>query len=199
MMGSPIAIVVLAAGSSSRLGQPKQLVQFNGQSLLQHVIGESLKLENAVVVVVTGANREVTEKQIASPDIQIVFNEHWKKGMGSSIACGLRKLMEISPKTACCILAVTDQPFISAAIFRELIEEQAYSKKGIVASEYAQTFGTPALFSKKYFNRLRKLSGNEGAKKMFFDFETDVSAIRFDQGIIDIDTPEDYEQLKKHP
>ncbi|KUJ50027.1 NTP transferase domain-containing protein [Chryseobacterium sp. JAH] len=187
-------ILILAAGNSSRLGQPKQLLDFNGKSLLRHVAEESLKITKSVVVV-TGSNSIEISKEINDLELIIAENKKWKEGMGSSIHIGLNQLLNAIPTIENCIVSVCDQPFIEASVFSELIQMQQDSQKGIIASKYADTLGTPVLFIQKYFKNLYDLSGQEGAKKLLQKFIDDIAEINFEKGAIDIDTQKDYQQL----
>lgn len=188
-------IIILAAGNSSRLGQPKQLLRYKDTTFLEYIIGEASVIKEAAVIVVTGANHELIEKEIDASKIKIAFNPDWESGMSSSINTGLNKALQLFPEIEKCILAVCDQPFVSHSIFENLITEYHKTKKGIVASAYAETVGTPVLFAKEYFNELLRLKGQEGAKKIINRFLEDTASIPFEKGNIDIDTEEDYNKL----
>lgn len=188
-------IIILAAGNSSRLGQPKQLLQYKDATLLQHIMKEASVIKESFVIVVTGANHELIEKKIDSSKIKIAFNRDWELGMSSSIKTGLNKAFQLYPEIEKCILAVCDQPFVSHSIFENLITEFHKTGKGIVASSYAETFGTPVLFDKKYFGELLNLKGQEGAKKIINRFLEDTASVSFEKGNIDIDTEDDYNKL----
>ena len=188
-------IIILAAGNSSRLGQPKQLLQYKDATLLQHIISEASAIQDTIMVVVTGANPEEIENEIDSSKVKIAFNKDWESGMSSSIRTGLNELLKIHPEIQKCIFAVCDQPFVSHSIFESLITEYHATGKGIVASSYAQTVGTPVLFDKKYFDELLNLEGQEGAKKVITRFLDNTASIPFEKGYIDIDTEEDYNKL----
>lgn len=188
-------IIILAAGNSSRLGQPKQLLRYKDTTFLEYIIGEASVIKEAAVIVVTGANHELIEKEIDASKIKIAFNPDWELGMSSSINTGLNKALQLFPEIEKCILAVCDQPFVSHSIFENLITEYHKTKKGIVASSYAETVGTPVLFDKKYFNELLRLKGQEGAKKIINGFLEDTASTPFEKGNIDIDTEEDYNKL----
>jgi molybdenum cofactor cytidylyltransferase len=187
-------ILILAAGNSSRLGQPKQLLQFKGKSLLLHVVSQALEVTPAVVIV-TGLKNDEIEKEILGLKVLVAENSNWQEGMGSSISSGLQKLLDNFPAIEKVMISVCDQPFIEASVFSELTSKQNDSQKNIVASAYSNTVGTPVLFAKKYFPELVALSGNVGAKKLLDKFKEDVAQINFKKGAIDIDTIEDYEQL----
>lgn len=187
-------ILILAAGNSSRLGNPKQLLKFNDKTLLRHVADEALKTTKSVVIV-TGSSHLLVSKEIEDLELKIFENVSWNKGMGSSIQLGISQFLRLFPDVENCIVTVCDQPFIKASVFDKLIHEHENSKKGIIASKYSETLGTPVLFAKKYFEDLSGLSGSEGAKKLIQQFRDDVAEINFDKGGIDIDTRSDYQKL----
>ncbi|RTY88678.1 nucleotidyltransferase family protein [Flavobacterium sp. RSP15] len=191
-MENKTGIVLLAAGGSSRLGRPKQLLEFNGKTLLFHTVEQILEVSTKAIVIM-GSKNTAIEKEVDS--VLICRNPDWQKGMGSSISKGLEELLLVNLDIEHCILAVCDQPHIDAAVFRSLIEKHKKTGKGIIASSYANTMGTPVLFSRKYFTELMQLSGNAGARKMIEKYKKDVDSIPFEKGAVDIDTIEDYEQL----
>lgn len=190
-----IGIIILAAGNSSRLGRPKQLLEYKESTLLKNTVSEALKVENSFVIVVTGSNHDLIEKKLNLPQITFSFNSDWENGMSSSIVNGIKQLLLLNPKCEQCVLAVCDQPFVSSLIFENLIKEHHTTQKGIVASAYSETLGTPVLFHKKYFQDLLELKGQEGAKKLIKKYAEDVVSVLFEKGNIDIDTEEDYFKL----
>lgn len=188
-------IIILASGSSSRFGSIKQLLHFNNKTLLQHVIDEAVDSGAEPVIVITGSNADEISKDIENGNIEIIYNEKWKQGMASGIVAGIKKAITLNNDIAKIIIAVCDQPFVSSAIFKQLYEQQEKTVKHIVASSYADTIGTPALFTQKYFDALMSLQGEEGAKKILKANAEDVATIDFPQGAIDIDTQKDYDNL----
>jgi len=185
-----VALIILAAGNSSRLGKPKQNLPYQNKTLLQHVINEGSKANLYPIIVVEGS----TKLQV-SEDIHLVKNNNWDQGMGSSISTGISALLKIQSKTELLILTVCDQPFISAELFIKLVDKHCKQNTGIVASAYADTAGTPVLFSKKYYDDLLNLKGQEGAKRLIQNHQDDVFLVQFPQGNIDIDTLTDYTNL----
>lgn len=190
-----IGIIILAAGNSSRLGRPKQLLKHKESTLLKNTISEALKTQNSFLIVATGANHDVIEKELNLPEVKLSFNSEWESGMSSSIVKGITELMLLNPDCEQCILSVCDQPFVTSSVFENLINQSKRTGKGIAASAYAETLGTPALFHQKYFEELLKLKGKEGAKKLIKKYADDVVSVPFEQGNIDIDTEEDYQKL----
>ena len=188
-------IIILAAGESSRLGKIKQLLSFNRKTLLQHVIDEASNAGAKPIVVITGANAEKISASIDIAKVSVLYNENWKNGMASGIVAGVRQVISLNGTIKKIIVAVCDQPFVSAALFEQLDQAQTISGKAIVACAYADTIGTPVLFTLKYFDLLMTLKGDEGAKKILKGNKEDVETVGFSKGEVDIDTQSDYENL----
>jgi molybdenum cofactor cytidylyltransferase len=189
------AIIILAAGNSSRLGEPKQLLKFQKKTLIRHITEAAIEAKSVDVFVVTGSNADLMEQELHSLSYRSVHNHHWESGMASSIVAGVRELLAMFPNVAGAIFAVSDQPFVNASLLNTLIQKSLDTNSGIVSCSYDDTLGTPVLFSKKYFPSLLSLTGTEGAKKLLAKFARDVITIPFPQGGIDIDTQEDYRNL----
>ncbi len=119
--------------------------------------------------------------------------------MASGIVAGISKLLILNYRAEDVIIAVCDQPFVSAKLFQQLSKKKAETGKSIVACAYEDTIGTPVLFGSSFFEALLQLSGQEGAKKLLKFYEADVATIPFPQGSTDIDTTEDYENLLNNP
>lgn len=192
-------IIILAAGNSSRLGKPKQLLSYKSKTLLKIVEEAAIQSGCTPVIVVLGAYATEILKQENHPEITYITNDSWQEGMASSISAGLTALVAQYKHMEQVILAVSDQPFISSEVFLGLVEKHEQSKKPIVASSYAQTTGTPVLFNKTYFDQLLSLSGNNGAKHILEAHPEDVAIISFEPGKIDIDTETDYNNLINQP
>ena len=188
-------VVVLAAGVSSRLQRPKQLLQYEGKSLLQHAVETANGSVAKNVVVVTGANAEIIETELQGKDCRIIYNEEWEEGMASSIRKGIEETKRLFPETDGILIMACDQPYVTVSLLNELIQVQNESGKPVAASAYGGTLGIPVLFHKNMFAHLLKLTGDTGAKKLITDFRDDVAIVPFEKGITDIDTMKDYEEL----
>lgn len=190
-----IVCILLAAGSSTRMGEAKMLLQYNNKTFLQHGIDEIKNSRADKLVVVTGCYHQQLIKILSAQQIESVYNENWETGMGSSIQAGVAYIFQHYPSAHSIIITVCDQPYISAALFNELIAAKNATGKSIIASAYKSTTGTPVLFDKKYFDQLLQLRGPSGAKQITLQFANDVAAIPFANGAIDVDTPDDYKAL----
>jgi molybdenum cofactor cytidylyltransferase len=191
-----IGIVILAAGSSSRFGEPKQLLQYDDKNLLQHTIDAAVNSNAKIVIVVLGANAELISKEIDKTKVQVVGNNEWQEGMASSVRTGLSTLQKVSPSTGAVIFMVCDQPFVSSSLINNLINTHIDTGKPIVTCNYGEVIGPPALFHRSLFDELMELKGDVGARKIIQQHGDEVATILFTKGKIDIDTNEDYEALK---
>lgn len=192
-------IVILAAGNSSRMGRPKQLLPFNGSTLIRRITAEAVKVSDHAVAVVLGACQEVIAPEIKEFDILTVVNEEWQQGMGKSISVGLKALTDKHPAITRVILVVADQPYVTAELFEKMIRQQLSSGKGMIACAYDGITGTPVLFSHKYFQALLNLGGEAGARKIVQQHPADVDVVTFEAGAIDIDTLADYKNVTHQP
>ena len=188
-------MIVLAAGSSSRMGRPKQLLSYNGKTLLEFTVDIAIDSVADPVILVLGANASLIEKVIDRKKIEIVENKNWNEGMASSIRIGIEKLLQVSPSADSTILMVCDQPFISASLLNNLVSAHKTTGKSIVTCYYQNVIGPPTLFHKTIFPELLNLKGDTGARKIVEKHITAVETVRFDEGIIDIDTEADYKAL----
>lgn len=189
-----ISLILLAAGESSRLGTPKQLLMYKGKNLMQHTIdlAQTLGMETVIVL---GAFKEEILGQVDVLGIEVVENMNWSEGLASSIRCGLRSVLETNPETEAVILVLCDQPFLTAEILREIIEKYYSSGQSIVHCSYGDVSGPPTLFHKSLFPYLMELKGGQGAKKVVGMFPDQVAYVDFPKGKLDIDTTADYHQL----
>jgi len=189
-----ISIILLAAGESSRLGTPKQLLMYKDKNLMQHTIDITRKLSLETVVVL-GAFKEEILAQINVYEANVVENVAWNEGLASSIRCGLSEVIKTNAETEAVILVLCDQPFLSIEILKEIIDKYHSSGKPIVHCSYGDASGPPTLFHKSLFPYLMELKGGQGAKKVVDMFSDQVTYIDFPKGKFDIDTLADYHQL----
>ncbi|WP_425237022.1 nucleotidyltransferase family protein [Ulvibacterium sp.] len=193
-----IAILVLAAGASSRMGTAKQLLPWNGANLLDSVIKNALMFCPDHVVVVLGANAEEIQAHSAhNKSVQFVFHKNWKVGLGSSIAYGVDFIQKIWQSTKAILILLGDQPLIDAEYVSQMIQTYEGSGKGIIATEYDKGVGVPAIFDRHYFSNLAQLNKDSGAKQIIKKFKNDTFLLGPSGKTMDIDTMEDYQKLIK--
>ena len=172
------------------------MLTYAGTSLLQHSLDAAISTGIGPIVVVLGAHAEEVQKEVQHKEVHIVNNQEWQEGMASSIRCGLNKLLELRPELKAVIIMVCDQPYVTSTLLNDLVKNYEQVNRPIVASKYADSIGTPALFDTTIFASLLALEGDRGAKKLITENPDWLSAIDFTFGDIDIDTPADYERLK---
>ena len=187
-----VATILLAAGGSSRLGCPKQLVAFGQSTLLRHAAETALAARLGPVIAVLGAVEERCMETLGRLPLIIVTNPKWQDGMGGSIAVGMQAVGETSHRAA--IIMLCDQPAITPGMLRSLEEHQRTTGKSIVASHYGGILGPPALFAANHFGQLRLLSGHQGAKSLFHN-DACLSPVACPEAAWDIDTEEDVASL----
>lgn len=195
---SEIGLIILAAGASVRMKKPKQLLEYNGKTLLQRAVQTAQDSECRPIVVVLGARLEVLKNEIKDFDVRIAENADWEKGMSSSIKTGLDKLLKINNQIGGIVIMVCDQPFVSVELINQIIETYRKTDSLIVASQYAETLGVPALFGEQLFPQLLELENSGGAKDIIGQFQNETVAVSFEKGNFDIDTPEDYLKLCRY-
>jgi len=189
--GNPhVAIVILAAGSSSRMGQSKQLLRLQDTTVLHHATTVALQANPASVIVVLGAHAKQHRESIQQMPVSIVVNEQWETGMGSSLKAGLQHAERQHPHITAVLFMVCDQPALTTQHLLALIGK---ADNPIVASHYAGSPGVPALFSKSLFSALHALKNDQGAKKIFQQFPEQLALVNFPGGELDLDTMEDYQ------
>ncbi|AFZ16315.1 nucleotidyltransferase family protein [Allocoleopsis franciscana] len=196
MNSRTVGLMILAAGASTRMGTPKQLLTYRGCSFVHHIIEVAVASLCQPIAVVLGANVERIKPEISQFPVQIVENQDWEEGMSASIRVGLEALLAVNQNLDAVAIALCDQPFVLSQTLNQLVEAYHLTRKPIIASEYSETFGVPALFSRTMFSELMTLKSNEGAKQLIKRHIHEVYSIPFPGGAIDIDTPNDYEQLQ---
>lgn len=190
-----VGIILLAAGGSSRLGRPKQLLLYKGETFLKHSLQAAIESAAHKIVVVVGSSAEIVKKELTAFDVHVSENVEWEEGMASSIRCGIKALLHIDARAEAIIVMVCDQPFVTASILRELISTHQNTNKAIVACSYENTFGPPVLFHKSLFEELLTIKGDVGARAIVREHTNAVELIPFPKGTYDVDTAEDYERI----
>lgn len=189
--------VLLAAGASLRMGQPKQLLPIAGRPLIARAATAALASPAQLVIVVLGANEDKVRPALAGLPVTIAINPEWREGMAASIRAGLDMIEKICPALDAVLLAPVDQPAFSSTAIARLAVAFASSSNRIAAARYGGRFGTPAIFGRVHFEALKALRGDEGARALLRIHSETVAAIDLPELAVDIDTPADYERLRK--
>ncbi len=187
--------ILLAAGGSTRLGRPKQLVKYQGETLIRRSAEALIQTGCSPVVVVLGGEVEGSKAELHDLAAEIALNTDWHSGMSSSIVCGLRRLTEIEPLIDGVLITLCDQPNITPDFLARFIDSYREKPQNIIATDHGEVIGVPALFSKTLFDHLLSLKGDKGARDLIRSSDI-VATIRSDAVFSDIDTPEDLANLE---
>ena len=189
----PVALLLLAAGASTRMGQPKQLLPWHGRTLLRHAAEAAVASGCAPVVLVTGALHEELVAEVAGLPIQAVRNKNWESGMASSIQTGLAAVAPAQPRAV--LITLCDQPLVTPDLLQRLVAQQQRTQAPIVAAAYGNTLGVPAVFDRTMLPALRQLRGAQGAGRLIAGLGSAVGQVALPAGLLDVDTPEQYAAL----
>ena len=162
---SQVGLILLAAGESRRMGTPKQLLSYQGQSLIRRAVTEAVESNCGPIIVVLGANRDRISSEINDLPVHIVQNAQWQQGMSASISTGIKALLNISSIDAV-VIALADQPFVTAQAYDRLVERYCQNQLKVTASNYSDTVGVPALFDRSLLPELLKMNHQGGAKEL---------------------------------
>jgi molybdenum cofactor cytidylyltransferase len=189
--------IVLAAGSSSRMGQSKQLLKIGTESLLRKTIRTVQDSGIDQLVVVLGAHEHDHRQEIIDLAVHIAVNSEWQKGMGASLKCGVQFVSEQFPSCETILVTVCDQPLLTSSHLKKLSETFQSANRSIVTSFYSGSPGVPVLFHRSMFQKLLNMDDQHGAKKLIKDHIDLTSRIDFPEGSVDLDTPDDLKEFEQ--
>jgi len=193
----PFAAIVLAAGASRRLGQPKQLLRVGGEALIERAVRLAALAGAAPVIAVLGAHRERIRAAVSLAGAIAVFNSDWEQGIATSIHAGVRALDGCDPPASAVMILACDQPRLTAAHLRALLDAFASQPSpAIAASAYAGVLGIPAVFPRAVLGDLLALRGDKGARSLLSQPPCPVVSVPFAGGEVDIDEPGDLAGLE---
>lgn len=190
-----IGLIILAAGSSSRMNSGlKQMLEFQGKTLLRRAAETALQSGFSTVAVL-GANHRSLRAEIEDLPLKISVNKNWESGISSSIKNGLRAFS--GEKLDAVIITLCDQPLVTTEVLHKLRDAFIETRSPIAASEYENTVGVPALFAREIFAELEKLQADEGAKKFIKKNMSRTSLVAAPEAAFDVDTSQNFENLKQ--
>ena len=196
-----IAIVILAAGSSSRMGRPKQLLKWKDKSLIRRTVETATRLSPDRTLVVLGSEWEQIKTEIDDCQVATVVNPDWEMGIGRSISEGVRYVRSNWPEVSGILIMLSDQPLIDFEHLRSLMMAHKRSNCGMVATSYSDdNFGVPAIFDSRFFDELTELNSDYGAKDLINGHCNRACLVYGYNKVVDLDTEEDYDEfLKANP
>ncbi len=183
--------ILLAAGGSSRFGRPKQLEEFQGVSLVRRAADALINSACDPVIAVLGAASENVKAEIEELPINICINQKWRDGASTSIKTGLAELLNLEPELAGTLIMLCDQPLVISPDIDRLLSEFCRTGNGIVAAQYREIAGAPAVFGRAFFSDLLSLSGDQGARGIIRSNKHQLRTIEMEHVGFDIDTPDD--------
>lgn len=216
-----VGAIVLAAGESARMGQPKQLLRVQGTTMLQRAISSAEAVASPVVIVL-GYEADRIMSEVLSAEVRAsvaeraparlragserrpraaaatripVVNQQWREGIASSIRRGVETLLEADPGIEGVLIVLADQPLVDEADLDQLVRKFSEGPRPIVASSFAGTVGPPAIFARTIFDELMALRGDHGAKRIISADPSRVISIPLPQAAVDVDTPEQYQKV----
>lgn len=191
-----VAAIIIAAGASSRLGEPKQLLLLEGETLLGRAVRIAKEAGADPVLVILGANRERIEAEVDLSGVRVVGNNGWQEGMASSIRLGVEEVQKQPTPASGVLLAICDQPAVTSEHLARMIETFREHPASAVASTYAGKRGIPAIFPQKAFVDLLALTGDQGARGLLSQADRKVIEVPLAGGELDIDRPADLIHLR---
>lgn len=187
-----VGLVLLAAGSSTRMGQLKQLLPWRGGTLLRHAAKTALATKCTPVIVVLGANASQVRQELDGLPVRILENEEWQSGIGSSLRAGVRAALDEVPGLEGVLVTLADQPLVTAESLGRLLEAFRRKRPPIVAAAYDDTRGVPVVLGRAVLDDVLTLDCTAGAKWIIERHGKDVAAVELPEAAFDIDTPEEY-------
>jgi molybdenum cofactor cytidylyltransferase len=186
-----IAAAVLAAGASTRLGSPKQLLRCGDQSLLELAISAATGADCHPVVTVLGAHADEITQELGLDKHGIIVNRNWEYGISSSIVNAIQFAESQDEPPNAIVFLVSDQPFVSSALIEELVSLFQTTGAPIVCCRYAGDLGVPALFAREMWPQLKALKGDRGARSVILENANRCVTVEFELGQYDVDTTSD--------
>lgn len=193
-----LPVLVLAAGTSSRMKSVKQLLDIDSKTMLDIVLEKADKLAPNNTYCVLGAYADKIKSSIKNKNTTFLLNEKYNKGLSESIKLGVQFLDKNDINIDGVFILLADQPAIELSYLNAMKKLWHLSPKKIVASTYEKQIGVPAIFPKRYFDELKIIEGDKGAKKLLKSLKKEVILSDLTTNLVDLDTFEDYQKYVKN-
>src|SRR4051812_24600060 len=192
--GMNVTALVLAAGTSSRMGQPKQLLPFEGRSLVRRAAEAAVGSKTRQTIVVTGAANQHVDAELAGLAVMLVHNPDYADGMSTSLRAGLRS---VRPDVDAVVVLLADQPYVDSAIIDGLIDLYEQTHARIVRPRYGGQPGNPVLWDQSLFDELMQQEGDQGGRALLQAYTSEIAWLDLPDAALqtDVDTPESYVSL----
>lgn len=187
------AAIILAAGKSSRMKSPKQLLQWQNKQFIQHVIDIAIQTQLTPIKVVLGAHKEKIQPHIQQNPIDIIINPVWQTGLASSVKAGINSLPS---QTSSVFIFLADQPQVKPELIQALVEKNKTSTAHAILPRHQNKTGNPILINAKLFPQVQTLKGDQGFRQLFPKINIDYLDWPDSSILLDIDTPNDLQKLK---
>ncbi|MDQ6596597.1 nucleotidyltransferase family protein [Bacillus salipaludis] len=196
-----IGAIILAAGMSKRMGEPKLLLSIQGKPLFRYVLGPVVESSLEPIILVAGKYiEEINQHTVDYPEIKIIFNQNYAAGMSTSLKLGIQSIKE---HVDAVMIFLADQPLVSSTVIQSLMEKyEANRKEGIriVRPEYQGKLGHPVLMDAELFNEFHTIEGDSGGQSIIKKYKHVMKIVSFDNPMwgVDVDTPEDLMKMKQY-
>ncbi len=190
-----IAGIILAAGSSSRMGRVKQLLEFEGRPILEIVVHKALAAGLEPLIIVLGHQADAIRRAVNFKQARIIYNPRYQQGQSTSLQAGLDAVPGDCPAV---MFLLGDQPLLEGSVMARLTAAYRRHRPPLVIPEFNGQRGNPVIVDRELFPRLHALTGDSGARKLFAEYRSRTVKVAVDSDSIhfDLDVPEDYSKLK---
>lgn len=192
------AIVILAAGSSSRMGKPKQLLKYKEETLIRRVCKLAIATGCEKIFPVLGANKDQIAKEIDDLKVDIIDNPNWEAGMSTSLKAAVQHIEATNLALEGILILLVDQPYVKFDFIEQLLATAKTNPTKIIATTYKNILGVPAYFPNTYFAALQAIKGDKGARKVLVQYQEQAIKLPFPEAAHDIDTPKEWENFLKN-
>lgn len=186
------AAILLAAGDSRRMGQPKQLLEYHGEPFVRVIARKALLAGYSPVILVTGADAEDIANAVSDLPLIVARNPDWQSGQSTSVQVGLSR---VPPRCGAALFLLTDQPQIPVTLLKTLQEAHGRTMPDILAPGFQGRRGNPVLFDRNTFPAFDRLIGDEGARRLMLKYPVELLEWPDERILLDVDSPQDYQTL----